>query len=80
MESDLEKLIMDYKNVFGSDSGKRIVADLKKRFEKTGLPMDRRLPVDPYNVVANEAQRLVVKYIVDNIEKNLEELRQKESE
>jgi hypothetical protein len=59
----LQKLVIDYQNTFGSESGGRVLEDLVKRFQK------RRSYVPDSNATAfHEGQRDVVRMIENFLE------------
>lgn len=66
------QLIKDFKETFGTPHGQRVLAKLRtlSTYDYSRMPIDRN--IDPYRVVADEAQRSVVCYIINKVEADLD--------
>ncbi len=75
-ESNKEEAIVtkikDYLTAFGSESGKRVLADLMK----FGNMLGPSFATDPYRTAFNEGRRDVALYILNQLNYDLEKLRQ----
>lgn len=71
MTDEEKQRLMDYKNTFLPEAGKRVLADLKKkaRYDNLAVPKDSLGRVDPWEIVRREAQRNVITNIIKQIEK-----------
>ena len=65
-DKDLKQLVIDYKTTFGSESGQRVLEDLKKRcsFETTSFVQG-----DSHDSAFREGQRAVVLFINNMLNK-----------
>lgn len=78
-DQEAKQLILDYKFVFSSEEGKRVLADLKKlaKLNLSIVPHDQQGRIDPMAVMRNEGQRSVLVHIYRMLEKDPYEVRQK---
>lgn len=70
-EDELKQLQQDYRHVFSSDEGKRVLEDLKLRgffYSSTFTPGD------PHGTTWNEGQRAIVLTIISMIEQPFDEI------
>lgn len=66
-------LIMAYKTAFGTEAGKSVLADLRK---KSGLDqpfVTLGEPIDMPTVLYHEAQRAVILYVINKLQANLDD-------
>lgn len=65
-EKDIKQLVIDYKTTFGSESGNKVLEDLKKRcsFETTTF-----VKGDSHDTAFREGQRSVVLFINNMLNK-----------
>jgi hypothetical protein len=63
----------DFKEVFGSECGKRALEKLKTRYSYDTIVWKRDTlgRIDPYDVTKRAAQRAVINFIVNQIEQKL---------
>ena len=82
MEEDKAKLlVMDYMNTFGTEAGKRVLEDLKKKsgFNFAEIPVGTDNHIDIYAVMHNEGERAVIINILRMLAKKPYEKRQTEA-
>lgn len=73
-EDKRKQLVMDYHNTFGSEHGKRVLADLKRLSTIDRPAMSPKpSPIDTNRLIYDEAQRSLVLYIIKNVETTLDE-------
>ena len=79
MPDNRRQLILDYKNAFETEGGKRVLADLKilSKFDFAVSPIDNQGRIDPYMVLRNEGKRAVIIHIERKIKDNPNEDKQK---
>ena len=65
-EKDLKQLNLDYKMTFGSESGERVLEDLKKR---CGFNMTTHIKGDSHESAFLEGSRAVVLFIKNMLNK-----------
>jgi hypothetical protein len=65
------QLVMDYKNTFESEAGKRVLADLINRTTMYNVRLQS--PIDSYQVVLEEGRRSVIVYILKKLSANLDQ-------
>jgi len=66
------QLIADFKNTFGTQEGKRVLNKLISLSNYKHSKMTD-YPIDPYRVVADEAQRSVICYILKMVESKFDQ-------
>ena len=66
-KTDPDQLLIDYKETFGTEAGKRVLHDLDRKttFSRPGFPGFG--PIDVNRVLVNEAQRSLFLYILKKI-------------
>ncbi len=64
-----EQLLIDYKEVFGTEAGKRVLKDLESKTTFGNGVFPRTKAIDPYAIVWAEAQRVMFVYILKMIHK-----------
>ncbi|RLE44514.1 hypothetical protein DRJ16_02135 [Candidatus Woesearchaeota archaeon] len=70
-EERLEQLVRDYKTVFGSEAGKRVLEDLKRICNV----LFTSFRSDPYETAFCEGQRSVFLHIQTMVERDMEEIK-----
>ena len=75
MTEELRQLVFAYKDCFGTESGKKVIADLKRvfNFELSIIPKDNNGMTDIYEVLRNEGKRSVILHILKVLNKDLDE-------
>lgn len=68
-KTDPEQLLIDYKEVFNTEVGKRVLHDLDRKTTFSRPSITRTKAIDPYLVVYDEAQRSMFLYIIKQIHK-----------
>lgn len=76
MNKDYKQRIMDFKIVFGSDEGKRVLKYLISQTTLSHSSVAKGKAIDMNRVLYNEAQRAMILHIVKLIDKNPYEQRQ----
>lgn len=78
-DQEAKQLIIDYKFVFGSDEGKRVLKDIEQlaQFNYSIIPLDQQGRIDPMAVMRREGQRSVLVHIYRKLEKDPNEPKQK---
>ncbi len=68
-KTDPDQLIIDYRTVFGTPSGLRVLHDLEVKtiFSRTAFP--RTKPIDVNTLIEQEANRSMFVYILKQIER-----------
>lgn len=81
MTDEERQLYIDFKELFGSDRGKRVLANLRKvfNFDVSVIPRDNIGRTDIYEVLRNEGKRTVIIYILHKKNADLDEAKQKEA-
>lgn len=69
------QLAFNYKDCFGTESGKKVIADLKRvfNFELSIIPKDNNGMTDIYEICRNEGKRSVILHILKVLNKDLDE-------
>lgn len=73
--NDLEKQpFFKYKECFGTDSGKWVLDDLRRKFnfDLSVIPKDNHGMTDIYEVLRNEGKRSVILHILKCVNKDLD--------
>lgn len=75
MDKEARLKIIDYKQAFGTEHGKKVIEDLKilARFNHALIPLGNDGHIDPYEVVRREGMRSVIIHIETMINKDLDE-------
>lgn len=75
MDNEARQHIINYKQAFGSEHGKRVIADLKvlARFNHALIPLGDNGHIDPYEVMRREGMRSVIIHIETMMNKDLDE-------
>jgi len=78
-DQEAKQLIMDYRFTFGSDEGKRVLADIERlaKFNLSIVPLDQQGRIDPMAVMRNEGQRSVLVHIYRKLKQDPNEKKQK---
>jgi len=67
-----KQLIIDYQETFNAESGKRVLADMKKKanYNFAVVPKDNLGHTDIYEVMRNEGKRSVIVHIESMLQKD----------
>jgi hypothetical protein len=78
MTDEERQLIIDYKETFDNDRGKRVLADLRRifQFDLSVVPRGDDGHIDIYEVMRNEGRRSVIIHILKKTEKDFDEKKQ----
>jgi CMP-2-keto-3-deoxyoctulosonic acid synthetase len=71
-EEDIQ-IIQDYQNCFASDSGKKVLANLKQvfYFDRSVVPIGEDAHIDVNRLIRNEGQRSVLIHILTQLNKQI---------
>ncbi|MBN2591631.1 MAG: hypothetical protein JXA96_17325 [Sedimentisphaerales bacterium] len=66
-KEDPEQLLIDYKETFGTEAGKRVLLDLcrKSTYSRSAIPAGG--PIDNNRLLKDEAQRSFFLYIINKV-------------
>jgi len=66
-KTEPDQLLIDYKETFGSEAGKRVLHDLDRKttFSKSAIPVNG--PIDTNRLIKDEAQRSFFLYIIKKV-------------
>jgi hypothetical protein len=78
MDTEQKQEITDFKEVFGSVQGKRVLERLIKLSNYRYVRIDQ--PIDPYRLAYDEGQRSVLCYVINKVEFKLEDIEDKPEE
>lgn len=75
------QLYVDYKELFGSERGKRVLENLTKvfNFGKSIVPRDNNGRIDIFEVMRNEGKRAVIVHILHKVNAVFEEGKQQQA-
>lgn len=75
------QLAIDYEELFKSERGKRVLADLKKKLDPDMVlkPIDAVGRIDPYKVCINNGKRAAFIYIITMMNKEFDKPKQEKS-
>ena len=75
------QLLIDYKMTFGTESGERVLADMKSKanFDRSVIPRDANGRIDPMEVMRNEGQRSGIVHIEIQLGKDPHEQKQEKA-
>jgi hypothetical protein len=78
-EEQKKQLIIDYKQTFNTETGKRVLNDLKRKTTLHRSSVRPEKPIDTNRLVYDEAQRSMILYIIQMLEKDPYEARQEKA-
>lgn len=70
-KDDIKQLVMDYQGTFGSEEGRRVLADLSKQCYADALTF---VPGSPDGTAFNEGKRYVILHIQRLVAANLNQI------